>query len=288
MAIVNKSRRTTLIAAFYMSLPAFVTGLNPAFADMGLSPLRHVLDADNPAAEFIVSNPSDRMMEGRVSWIDLKATPTGYASATTQQRAALSAAPYLLVSPAQFRLEPGARIAISVRLKNGAGLPKGERRSHLLIETEASRTPIRKASNTGLQVDVGLGVSAPVIIRNGGSAKAKITDTKLYREEDGMLALETSIDPGGNNSSFGRMVVSFKPNDGGGAQTLGIRENVNGFTDADMRKVSIPFGFLSLGAGELTVRYEGAGEYEGILFDKRAYEIAPPAKDDASNGDAKN
>lgn len=251
----------------------------PANADMGLYPLRQVLSLETPEGEFTVSNPSDRIIDGRVTWVDLRATESGYETATPDIRDELSAAPYLVVSPAHFRLKPGARMPITVRLREDAEPPKGERRSHLLIETEASRTPIRKASDSGLQVDVSLGISAPVIIRNGGKAKAKIVDTKLLRDSEGLLFLETSIEPEGDNSTYGRIVVDYTP-EGAGSKThrLGVRENVAGYTDAAKRKVSVPFGFVSLDAGELVVRYEGADEFEGVVFDERAYDLEPPAE----------
>ncbi len=244
---------------------------------MGLAPLRQVLSIEHPSAQFTISNPSDRIMDARVSWVDLAATEAGYAPAAPALREKLSAAPWLVVSPATFRLKPGARQLITVRIKNGAAPPKGERRSHLLIETEASRTPIRKAS-TGLQVDIGLGMSAPVILRNGGKASAKITDVKLLRDDEGLLMLETSIKPSGDWSTYGRMVVTFTPK-GGEKELLGVRENVAGFTDAQTRRVTIPFGFLSLGAGELKVAYEGAAEFEGAIFDQRAFDVAPPEQE---------
>ncbi|WP_428408551.1 hypothetical protein [Hyphococcus sp.] len=257
-----------------LSLALALLAATPAFADMGLTPLRQVLSQDNPEAEFTVSNPSDRIMEATVSWTDLAATETGYAPAAPEDRAALSAAPWLIVSPAHFRLKPGARQTVQVRIKDGATLPKGERRSHLLIETEASRSAIRKAS-AGLQVDVSLGLSAPVILRNGGKADAKIADVRLLRDDEGLLMLETAIEPKGEWSSFGRLIVTYTPEDGE-KQLLGLRDNVAGFTDAERRKVTIPFGFVSLGAGELVVRYEGAAEFTGVIFDERAFDIAPP------------
>ena len=273
MAIAKKCGFWALLAGLFIS--------SAAHGDMGISPLRQVLSAENPVAEFVVSNPSDSIMHGRVSWIDLSATETGYKPASADLRSQLSAAPYLVVSPAQFRLKPGARMKVTVRIKDGTNIPKGERRSHLLIETEASRTPIRKASNSGMQVDVGLGMSAPVILRNGGQAKAKISGVKLLRDKEGLLMLEAAITPAGEQSTFGRLVATFKPNNNtDDEQVLGIRENVAGFTDAAQRKTTIPFGFLSLSAGELSVRYEGAEEFAGRVFDERSYDVAPPQKDD--------
>ncbi|MFC2953792.1 molecular chaperone [Marinicaulis aureus] len=273
MAIAN---RYGLLAALLSALTLALT-IPAASADMGLSPLRQVLSEDHPAAEFTVSNPSDRIMDARVSWTDLAATETGYDPATPSLRAELSAAPWLVVSPANFRLKPGARQKVRVEIRKGAKLPKGERRSHLLIETEASRSALRKAS-TGLQVDVSLGLSAPVILRNSGKAGAKITDVHLLRDDDGLLMLETSIEPKGDWSSFGRLIVTYTP-EGGEKELLGLRDNVAGYTDVALRKVTIPFGYVSLGAGELLVRYEGAAEFAGMTFDERAFDIAPPESD---------
>ena len=281
-AILNPVTRR-ILAAVAMKITCLavllnILALHSAHADMTLSPLRQVIDQANPVALFSVSNPSDRMLEGRVSWADLTATETGYAPAPIALRPKLSAAPYLVISPAQFTLEPGGHVDISVRLADGAAIPKGERRSHLMIETAAARSRIRKASDSGLQVDIGLAMSAPVILRGaGGKAKASIGDTKLVRDEEGLLSLETSIIPRGDHSSYGRIEVYFEPNQSNaGEQLLGLRDNVAGFLDADRRKVETPLGFVSLDAGELTVRYQGAAEYEGRVFDERSFEIAPP------------
>jgi hypothetical protein len=274
MAIAGKSRlRGALSRAMALAAALFAAGT--VHADMGLAPLRHVLSPEHPTAEFVVSNPSDRIVEGRVTWIDLAALETGYGPANPELRSGLSAAPYLIVSPAHFRLKPGGRQTITVALRKSAAPPQGERRSHLLIETEAARTALRKASDSGLQVDVGLGMSAPVILRNGGEAKAKISDVRLLRDDDGMLMLETTVTPTGNWSSYGRLVVTFEPK-GGQKELLGVRDNVAGFTDSAQRKVTIPFGFVSLGEGELVVRYEGAAEFEGRVFDRRAFDVTPP------------
>ena len=258
------------------SLFAAVAVANPALADMAVSPLRHVLDAETREAQFVVSNPTPRILDGRASWIDLAATPTGYINADSSTRAHLSAAPWFTLQPAHFRLEPGARIEITVRVKDGVKPPAGERRSHLLIETAAARTLMRKASDKGLQVDIDAGVSVPVILRGAGDGDARIAETKLLRDSEGLLLLSTAIEPDGAHSAFGRLTAIFDPKYDGERQTLAVRENIAIFPDTDMRLYELPLGFFSLGAGKLTLRYEGAAEYEGRVFDERRYEIAPP------------
>ena len=263
--------RTAFISFFVALLAAA-----PAAADMAVSPLRHVLDAETREARFVVSNPTPRILEGRASWVDLTATPSGYENAAGPARQDLSAAPWFTLRPSHFRLEPGARVDIIVSLRDGVTAPKGERRSHLLIETAAARTLMRKASDSGLQVDIGAGVSVPVVLRGPGKAAAEITETKLLRDSEGLLLLSTAITPEGAHSTFGRLVAAFEPKTGGARQVLAVRENIAGYPDADIRLFELPLGFFSLGAGQLTLRYEGAAEFEGRVFDERKFEIAPP------------
>jgi len=263
--------RRTLISLF-----AALAAASPAAADMVVSPLRQVLDAEQREATVVVSNPTPRILDGRASWIDLAATPLGYENASANLRETISAAPWFTLQPAHFQLEPGARVEITVKVRDGALPPIGERRSHLLIETEATRTLMRKASDSGLQVDIDPGVSIPIMLRGPGSARAEIADTKLLRDTDGLLLLSTAIEPQGEHSTFGRLVASFVSKSDGEKKTLAIRENVAGYPDAEMRLFELPLGFFSLGAGKLTLRYEGAGEYDGVVFDERRFEIAPP------------
>ncbi len=261
-------------AAAFVLITILATG--PARADIELSPLRHVLTNKTRVASFTLSNPSTRIIDGRVTWVDLSATQTGYAPADAQARTRLSAAPYLTLTPAQFRLEPGGRIEVTVRLKNGARPPPGERRSHLLIETGAARTLIRKASS-GLQADISAGVSVPVLLRGKGHGSAVVSETKLLRDSDGLLLISTVIEPTGGHSTYGRLTATFlSATPGAKPERLGVRDNVTGYTDTPRRLIEIPLGFFSLGEGELTLRYEGGGEYAGRVFDKRTFTITPP------------
>lgn len=247
-----------------------------AQAEISIMPLRQVLTDQTRVVTYRVSNPSRRIVDGRVSWIDLAATETGYAAAGAAAREKLSAAPYIRVWPAFFRLEPGASTTITLTLRDGA-LPAGERRSHLVIETAAVRTPLRKAGGGNLEVDIGLGVSTPVIIRSGkGSASAKIGETKLLRTPEGLLELETMVEPTGKFSAYGAIEVALTETGGERAKIIKRIDNIAAYTDARERRVSAPLGVDQLPAGILEVRFVGSAEYEGETFATRAFELTPP------------
>lgn len=256
---------------------ALATGV--ARAEVNISPLRQVITDEARTATYRVSNPSNRIIEGRLRWIDLSATETGYVDAAPEQRENLSAAPYLTVWPAFFRLEPGADVTVTVAAKADAPLPAGEHRSHLLVETDAVRTPLRKAGGS-LEVDIGLGISTPVILRGGkGDAGATIGETHLLRTTDGSLELETNVEPKGEFSAYGRIDVVFTPRTEKGAgapEVLRSIDNVAAYIDAPRRRVMAPLGVQELPGGVLEVRYVGRSEFEGETFATRSFEIAPP------------
>lgn len=253
-----------------------------AGGELMVSPLRQVVTAKTPVVRYQVSNPSDRFVDARVGWIDLSATPDGYVTASAGARPALSAAPYLVVSPARLRLEPGARAEVVVRLKKGASIPAGERRSHLLIETSPARTPLRRAS-AGLEADVGLGVSTPVILRGGYAAPAVAFEgSKLIRDDDGHLAFETAVTSDGKYSAYGALEARLVSN--GRTEVLARIANVAVYPDAGARRLVLPLARENLPAGTLRIAFTGAGEARGREWAVKSFEVAPPEPAPVSAG----
>lgn len=262
------------IGKFFAFCASLAVLAGPAAAEIIVSPLRQVITRQDPAAVYEIANVSDRIIEGRIGWTDLSAVATGYEPASPEARARLSAAPYLVVSPARFRLEPGKRTKVSVRLKKGAAIPAGERRSHLLIETTPVRTPLRRAGG-GLEVDVGLGVSTPVILRGGFAAPAvSFAQTKLVRDSDGLLELQTSLARSGKYSAIGRIVAVMESR--GARETIAEVDNVALHVDAATRILTVPLHEVALPPGELKLSYIGTAEYEGDIFASKTFEISPP------------
>lgn len=259
--------------ALFAALAALAAG-HGANAELLVSPLRQVVSAKTPVVRYQISNPSDRFVDARVGWIDLSATPDGYETASAAERPLLSAAPYLVVSPARLRLEPGARAEVVVRLKRGASIPAGERRSHLLIETSPARTPLRRAS-AGLEVDVGLGVSTPVLLRGGYAAPAVAYEgSRLIRDNHGLLAFETTLTSAGKYSAYGTLEASLVSGDR--AESLARIANIAVYPDAGARRLVLPLSRESLPEGTLRVTFAGAGEMRGGAPAVKSFEIAPP------------
>ena len=267
--------RSAIISTVAGFLALFATN-GTAVAELSISPLRQVIDSKNREVSFEVSNPSSRTVDIRANWIDLKATKFGYAPAEQDQRSRLSAAPYLIVEPARFRLQPGDRRHVTIKLRPGAKTDQKERRSHLLLTTEAQREPLIKTS--GLQADIGLGVSVPVILRNRRlRAKAAISEAALTRDEIGNLQLEAEISRKSAVSPYGRLEVDFVSQTGAkvdGIPTVKL-ENVAVHFDIQSQVFEIPLKVEQFPPGVLTLRYIGSSEYEGREFASKKFEILP-------------
>lgn len=257
---------------------AALMGPRSAAAELTVSPLRQVITKANPTAEYLVSNPSGRIVEGKVRWIDLAATETAYTEASPSLRRTLSAAPYLIVQPAYFTLEPGGRTNISIRLKPGTAIPDGERRSHLLIETSTSKAPLRKAGG-GLEVDVNLGLSTPVMLRAGKLAAPAIGfgSTRLERDDEGRLVLVSRLTRSGLFSAYGTFVATLRTAEG--VRELGRIDGLTIHVEASAREVRLPLGIEVLPAGVMSIVYDGSGEFAGRRFAEKSFDVAPPKRD---------
>lgn len=263
---------------------AVLLGPAPAAASFLVSPLRLVLNPESPSDRFEISNPSQRIVDISASWLDLTTTEVGYTPALAAERSAISAAPYLVVSPASLRLAPGERAEVTVSVHEGAAIPNEERRSHLLFTSSAVRTALRKAGG-GLEADIGLAISTPVILRprpvsaqSRPKPRARIGKTELTRSEDGGLDLVTSIERRGPFSLYGRLDVVLKEDRKDVAESvLATLQNAAVYTDSPTQTFRLPLGVRALPEGVLTVRYEGAAEYEGRTLARKSFNVAPPA-----------
>lgn len=239
-----------------------------AAAEMTISPIRTIISASNPKATIEVSNPSDRIIEIRIDWLDLWATKEGYRPASSNEREQLSAAPYLVLSPPSLRLEPGKRGTVTIMLRGDLPPSAKERRSHVLFSSNAVRTQLRKTS--GLEVDAQLQISTPVLIRTRQEPpRVKIGNTKLVRDEKGMLELDITLSTKGKNSAIGKLSVTRSD-----SKVIEI-DNLAIYADEGKRRVRIPLGTHELANSEIRVSFAGVKEQEGSVSASKKFVVAP-------------
>ncbi|MEO1151634.1 MAG: fimbria/pilus periplasmic chaperone [Pseudomonadota bacterium] len=249
-----------------------------AQAQFVLEPLRAVLDEDTREAEFTILNTADRLLQVNVSMLDLEATLEGYRPAAPAHRAAISAAPWLTLYPATLSLEPGARQKIRVRLRARSSQAIGhERRTHLYVEAGPPRAGIRKVSDTGIGLDLSVGVSVPVLVRPASIAAPasvvstegaiRFAETTLVRAEDGSILLSSLLAPAHDGlaskkapqrSVYGAVCVA-----GPSLPAPACLQNIALYPDAPGRRVSVDLKTEALFPGTYHLTYKGRAEDAG-------------------------
>ena len=268
-ALIRAGRWASILSVICASI------LANAYAQIHISPLRHVLSPQSERAAFVLSNPSAQPISATLSWEDLAIIDGEYAQMPNAQRAKISAAPYLTIRPAQIRLAPGEAQHIELTLSRKPDF-SGERRSHLLVETTAQRALINKIDHAGLGVDIGLSFSLPVFVRTHQKSAAKINATALTRDRNGNLLLETQLESTGDISAFGELAVKFTPADTKTTRILARQHNAAALAHSPGRRYRLPLNMVSLPKGVLELVYLGAEEFSGQEFDRREFLIEAP------------
>lgn len=252
-------------------------GTDEACAQLGVSPTRQVLADGDAEAVYTVSNPSTGALRVSLRWTDLRQTEDGYEPAGDELRNDLSAAPYLSVSPSFFDLPPGGKQTVVVSRRDTAASVKHERRSHLVFEAVAKRSVLRRVSG-GMPAHATVALSTPVILRPAGlRAAASMSGVKLVREIDGELALETRLAAEDAASTYGEVTVLFQaPN--APSIRYGRVSNVAAYPDGDGRLIRVRLGVEEFPRGVLAVSYKGRSEYEGRVFAREEFDVAPPGR----------
>lgn len=255
-------------------------------AEINITPLRGVLTPTSSHLKFVVSNPSQHLVSAKVSLIDLRATPTGYTKSDFNHRSEISAAPWLIVSPVSFSLDPGSRQEVLVMLNAGKPLPQTEKRSHLYVETGPSRAKIHQISmvqpgsnqGTGLGLDARLGISLPIILRGADlstNTKAHFKNTQLVRDKNDIIKLETVLSARNlPHSLTGSISLLYTPNNQEHDKVeMAQTKNIALYTDSLARNISISLNEKALDAGTLTLTYEGTDEYYGRTLAQKIFEV---------------
>ncbi len=287
-ALDHIAGRAFLLGKITAALFVSALHISTANAEISVTPLRGLLNDESQNIEFIASNPSQRLIDIRVSIIELDATPEGYAPASRQTRKTISAAPWLIITPLAFTLEPGERRPIHVALRKKMTLPSTERRSHLYIESGPARNNIHRISygyqsgkNTGLGFDASFAISVPIIVRDRTmpfhANKINFTDTQLIRDDQGLLNIKTSLTSKSNDYSYlGKIIVSHKAKGWSNSspdKILAEIDNIALYTDTSKRSLIIDLDLEDIPSGAMEITYEGRAEYEGQTLAVKKFQI---------------
>ena len=180
-------------------------------------------------------------------------------------------------TPKQVTLAPNMSQQVRLQLRKPESLAAGEYRSHLLFRAlpavPAAGTPEDKARGIAIRLVPALGVSIPLIVREGETkAQARLSDlalapaAKVAGEPAGQPPrLAFKLHRSGNRSLYGDMVATFKPKGGGAEVPVGRVNGLAIYTPNAARQGLLPLApppGRALAGGTLKLVYR-APESEG-------------------------
>ncbi|MCK5575039.1 MAG: hypothetical protein KAI28_04460 [Sphingomonadales bacterium] len=273
----------SLFVTAILACSILVVFVNEASANLLITPTRVELGDRDRGTRMSVVNVSNTPKTYRMYWREQAQTPTGeYIRLKDNQRVkGLKAVSRMIrFSPRQISLEPGERQHIRLAVRRPANLAEGEYRSYLVFEaipedTNGS-TPTEKGSK--IEMRLNLAFSIPIVLRQGEpdvSAKfLQVMPVKRMVKGEPKFGAVLKIERKGISSSLGNVKLFWKPDAGGPERQVGVLNALAIYTEAPGRNIGIATpGIKEAAGGTLRVIYEGAGAYEGIVFDEYKQKI---------------
>ena len=152
-------------------------------------------------------------------------------------------------------------------------MTKGEYRSHLLFQALPNED---KAAKAGLKVNMILSFSIPVIYREQGELPkvafqtAEIVEDSLNKKPK--IAVKLTEEQG--FSSYGRL-SAYVTNSAGKQEKIAEIGNLSLYPEIEQATVLLDLfsGKQMPKQGNIELKYQGADEYEGIVFDSYSFAI---------------
>ena len=271
---------TTLFYRLFVAVFAFLISVN-SHANLLISPLRVVLDGQQRSSNVTLINSGNVTRSYRISWTQKVALPQGgYRDLTEQEQNAYAGLERIVrISPKQVTLSPGQRQTVKLLLRDPGNLPKGEYRSHLTftaLPIHQNVSEQNKQGQTGININVLMGYTMPVIYRTGSvTVSPTIDDLSLITiKETGATFIKVQLSHNDLFSASGRLVAYWTPT-GQATRQVGLLNGFNFYPENQTSEVKVPWKNFKLESGTLEVRYEGQQEFSGLLLAQEVLEITP-------------
>lgn len=267
----------------FFALLALVLLPAQARADLTITPTRVVFQGRDRSAVVQLLNMTDRTNTYRMNWMLLKPTDKGgydMVQATPEmEKDPHSVANMVIFSPRQVTIGPHGQQVIRLMLRRPADLPPGEYRAHMSmtrLAKNAADQPDPDAKTVGIEMNVNLGFSIPIIVRQGDDPALKVSLTSPALEQKGnrpVLKVDLHRDAG-SFSTYGTVRVLWKKAGETSEREIGSLTNVTLYPELATRHVFIPLRTKEpINSGTIRLVYEGKLEAEGTTWAENSFPV---------------
>ncbi|PCK00428.1 MAG: hypothetical protein COA45_01220 [Zetaproteobacteria bacterium] len=238
-----------LMALFVMGAVwggCLVGGSSVAHADILITPTRVVFGERDRFGVVTLANNGDKVSTYKISWRFFKMQEEGPAyKPLNQADMDYDVSKYIVFSPRQVTLQPGAVQKIRLALRRPADMPEGDYHVHLGISTvpndDPDVVPTGNAKNgrpiSRLGVEVNVGYTIPIIVRSGKvDVNSSIGRISLSRnQKNGFLKVAVPVHrEGAPYSILGHLMV-YHIDENGDETRVGEISNAHIFPEVDRR-----------------------------------------------------
>lgn len=269
-----------IFIAFVFVLAGYSLSLAQELGGLTVTPTRIVFEGRQRSAEVLLVNTTSTPATYRISFKNMQMLENGfYEDITEPVNGELFADQMIHYSPRQVHLEPGMSQTVRLQLRKPANLPPGEYRSHLLFQAIPPETAGKdiekldlKEGEIAVKISTIFAITIPVLVRQGElSASVIMSDLALYPSEDTNTSrvLSLRLNRSGNRSILGEVNVTFKPDQGGDEQVVGLVRGIAVLYPYPTRTVKIPLNApegVTLQKGLLHIVYRARPEEGGAVL----------------------
>jgi hypothetical protein len=256
-----------------------------ARAGLLVAPTRLVFHGSERHGEFVLVNRGSTSERYRVSVVNRRMSPEGrIVEAPEPLPDERFADGMIRFAPRMVVLPPDEPQTIRILVRKPGDLPRGEYRSHLLLQQVPDAPPPAAVAEPedprgiSLRVTPIYGITVPVIVRHGQlRARAALSDFAL-RVDEGVPRLHLRIDREGERSFHGDLVVRYEP-PGEEPRVVGRANGVSVYTPNRSRPFALELDFPGgqiPSHGRLAVEYRDAEEGASSLIAEASVVLAGP------------
>ncbi len=244
----------------------FVGGASVAQADMLITPTRVVFGDRDRFGLVTLANNGHTVSTYKIGWQFFRMVEKGAAYVeVTKDELPFDFSKYIVFSPRQVTLQPGASQKIRLALRRSDEMPEGDYHIHLKfsIVPDADldvvlNTDTKKQQSAGLSVKINVGYTIPVILRSGDvHVDSSIGRIGLSRNpNNGLLKVSVPVERGGGPYSILGHLMVYHIDGDGNEERVGEVSNAYVFSEVDRRVFDVQLTKDIVGGSLRVVLYD--------------------------------